>query len=271
MYRFTRRTDETMPFFENFENMTFAEDRWLVENPDGALTWDTLSIEGPNWSTISAHMDLGDYNPKQNQLDGIISPLLSLNNSTSSSSLRFDHFYSLFHPSFADTLSILVSTDCGDSWSVVFNKGGIDLATHPETGSNQLPDSLAQWTTEYVDLSNYGGETILIKFQTKNRKGNHLLVDNILVYSGDEPAGVTETELTDLLLYPNPGQNDYRLKGWNDGMRLDYTVMDAYGRAVKIGTITSPELSLQGISNGLYFVRLVSEHVDKTLRIVKID
>jgi len=271
MYRFTRRTEETMPFFENFENMTFAGDRWLVENPDGALTWDTLSIEGPNWSTISAHMDLGDYNPKQNQLDGIITPLLSLDNSTSSSSLRFDHFYSLFHPSFADTLSILVSTDCGDSWSVVYNKGGIELSTHPETGSNQLPDSLAQWVTEYVDLSNYGGETILIKFRTMNRKGNHLLVDNILVYSGDEPAGVTETELTNLLLYPNPGQNDYRLKGWNDGMRLDYTVMDAYGRSVKSGMLTSPEISLQGISKGLYFVRLVSEHVDKTLRIVKID
>jgi len=104
-----------------------------------------------------------------------------------------------------------------------------------------------------------------------NRKGNHLLVDNILVYSGDEPAGVTETELTNLLLYPNPGQNDYRLKGWNDGMRLDYTVMDAYGRSVKSGMLTSPEISLQGISKGLYFVRLVSEHVDKTLRIVKID
>jgi hypothetical protein len=54
-------------------------------------------------------------------------------------------------------------------------------------------------------------------------------------------------------------------------MRLDYTVMDAYGRSVKIGTITSPELSLQGIASGLYFVRFASEHVDKTLRIVKID
>ncbi len=271
MYRFNRRTEESMPFFENFENMTFAEDRWLVENPDASLTWDTLSIEGPNWSTISAHMDLGNYNPKQNQLDGIISPLLSLDNSASSSSLRFDHFYSLFHPSFADTLSILVSTDCGDSWSVVYNKGGVELATHPETGSNQLPDSLAQWTTEYVDLSSFGGETVLIKFRTMNRKGNHLLVDNILVYSGDEPAGVDETNLTDLLLYPNPGQNDFRLKGWKDTMRLSYSVMDTYGRIVKNGTMTSPELSLQGIASGLYFLRLENGSVDKTLRIVKID
>lgn len=271
MYRFNRRTEESMPFFENFETVTFKDDKWILENPDGKTTWDTLTIEGPNWSTISAHVDLGNYQPKLFQKDGIISPLLPLADATVPSTLRFDHFYSVFHSTFEDTLAILLSADCGSSWVSVFRKGGVELATHEETGANQLPDSIAEWAITYVDLSNYAGESILLKFQTTNSRGNHLLVDNIVVYSGDEPAGVDETNLTDLLLYPNPGQNDYRLKGWNDGMRLDYTVMDAYGRSVKIGTITSPELSLQGISNGLYFVRFASEHVDKTLRIVKID
>jgi hypothetical protein len=44
MYRFTRRTEETMPFFENFENMTFAGDRWLVVAFAGQFYWFFTSI-----------------------------------------------------------------------------------------------------------------------------------------------------------------------------------------------------------------------------------
>jgi subtilisin family serine protease len=267
--RFDRRSEESLPFAENFETVTLNDDRWLVDNPDGLLTWDTLAVDGPNWSTISAHMDFFRYTPKQSQLDGLISPLLAVSDVALPTALRFDLYYTLFHPNYADTLSVLVSTDCGQNWATVYQKGGADLATHDDDGSNRLPESINEWRTEYVDLSNLAGQTALVKFQTLNRKGNHLLLDNILIYTGPEPEGIDDVVMQELSVYPNPGSDNYRLSGWKDGMQLTYTVVDAYGKVMRNGVLNSPEISLQGLASGMYMLRLEQAQTVRTLRIVK--
>lgn len=271
MLRFFRRAAEALPFVENFETVTFDDDRWLRDNPDGGNTWDTLSIEGPVGSTISAYMPFYTYSPRLDQQDAITSPLLPIGDEAVPSTLKFDRFYTFFHQNFADSLRILVSSDCGLTWSTVFYKGGVELASHGETGGNRWPLSVDEWLTEYVDLSTFAGEEILIRFLTTSRKGNHFLLDNIWVYSGAEPMGIRSPTTGTIGIYPNPGNGDFHFSGWQDGTDCNATVTDVRGRTVQNTILSSPVLHLGAVPAGLYHIRLDSGTGSHAFRVVKVD
>lgn len=267
--RFFRRAIEPLPFTENFETVTFEDDRWYRDNPDGTVTWDTLSIEGPRYSTVSAYMNFYTYSPRLNQQDAIVTPLIQLENSTTAT-LRFDRFYTFFHENFADSLRIEVSTDCGANWQTVFNKGGVDLATHDDNGGNRKPLSVDEWATEYIALDEFAGENILVRFLTTSRKGNHFLMDNILVYSGDEPAGVSEANSRRLTVRPNPGSGEYFIGGWEEGATMSCSVIDMQGREVLNTVLRSPSLQLSHIPSGLYHVLLYAGDRSHSLRLLNV-
>ncbi len=269
MLRFYRRVAEALPFNENFENMTFDDGRWLVGNPDGAVTWDTLSIEGPHWSSISAYFSFYTYSPRSDQKDAITSPLLQIGSEPESAALRFDRFYTFFHQNFADSLRILVSSDCGASWATVFNKGGATLASHSTSGGNRWPQSLDEWVTEHVDLSSYAGQQILLRFETTNRKGNHFLLDNIWVYSGAEPSGVGTVTEDRMSLYPNPSNGLFHIRGLNAAAMGRVTVIDMQGRTV-LNDDLSPIIDLSAFPDGLYHIRLQHDGAEQMFRAVKV-
>jgi len=267
--RLFRRTEETLPFVENFETVTFADDRWYLENPDGQMTWDTLAIEGPRFSMTSAHFDFFRYTPRSSQRDAITSPLLPIGSGSDSATLRFDMFYTFLHQNFADTLHILVSKDCAASWDTLFTRGGTALATHPTSASNRLPQSLDEWATEYIDLTPYRGESILLRFETVNRKGNHLLLDNIWVYEGAEPTGLGTADAHPVSVYPNPTQDAVRIGGLPATTRPAFSLLDTKGRVIRSGRLEDRELSLTGLPAGLYLLRIQDGTQWHSLRIVK--
>jgi subtilisin family serine protease len=270
MLRFYRRVAEALPFNENFENMTFADGRWLVENPDGAVTWDTVSIAGPHWSSVSAYFSFYTYSPRLDQKDAITSPLLQIGLEAVPTALRFDRFYTFFHQNFADSMRILVSSDCGASWATVFNKGGATLASHSASGGNRWPQSVDEWVTEHVNLSSYAGQQILLRFETTNRKGNHFLLDNIWVYSGAEPSGVTSADEEKVFLYPNPSNGLFHFSGWSAATEGTATVTDVQGRTVIRTNLSSPYLDLSAFPDGLYHIRLQHDGADHVFRAVKV-
>lgn len=267
--RFFRRTEEPLPFVENFETVTFNDDRWYLENPDGHMTWDTLAIEGPRFSMTSAYFDFFRYTPRSSQRDAITSPLLNLSSSSDSVTLRFDIFYTFLHQNFADTLRIMASSNCGASWDTLFVRGGTELATHNTTASNRLPQSLSEWATEYIDLAAYRGETVLIRFETVNRKGNHLLLDNIWVYEGTEPTGLNDLQENPLTAYPNPTADRVRLTGLYPNTRAPYSLLDTKGNIIRSGQLENMELDLSGLPASLYILRIQTNTEWHTIRIVK--
>ena len=83
-------------------------------------------------SSSSIYMNNEDY-PANGQIDDLILPTLDLSFS-SSIDLTFDYAYSLWtdpssNPNYSDTLQVLVSSDCGDTWQKIWEKAGTDLVT----------------------------------------------------------------------------------------------------------------------------------------------
>src|SRR6185369_14524950 len=96
---------------------------------------------------------------------------------------------------------VLVSTDCGTTYTQVYSKTGTTLATAPDVGGNFTPNA-TQWRTETVDLSAYVGQAnVMIKFEVFVNLGNNLYLDNIWI---DQTVGIQEISSHSISVYPNP-------------------------------------------------------------------
>ena len=118
--------------------------------------------------------------------------------------LSFDVAYALYSNAYADALEVLVSSDCGETFTSVYYKAGADLATAPNTTVQFIPAN-DQWRTETIDLTSFvGNGNVQIKFRNINGYGQSLYLDNINI--GGEVLSIGETTLNSFVVYPNPAQ-----------------------------------------------------------------
>lgn len=204
MARFNLREEKTIPYFEGFENGSLRHQGWFVENPDESRTWDTLAAGGLPNSLISAVMPCFAYTTGSKQTDAMISQLITLPD-TGTLTLTFDVAYRLSHPIYPDTLQVTLSNDCGNSFPVqLFYQGGGDLSTTDTLFEPLVPSDSTQWKTITVDLSEYNGQDILLKFTGINGMGNNLFVDNISITQPTDPDGTVSHPEKEFIVFPNP-------------------------------------------------------------------
>ena len=111
----------------------------------------------------------------------------------------------LYSATYPDALEVLISADCGATWTSVYNKAGSNLATAPNTTAQFVPTA-TQWRQESIDLSSYiGNENVQVMFRNINAYGQALYVDNINLGT---TRGVNDVATNVLTFYPNPVKSD---------------------------------------------------------------
>jgi hypothetical protein len=269
-----RETIATLPYSEDFENMTIDNSEWIVNNPDGATTWDTIPTAGLTGSSYSASMQLFNYN-NLNQTDDLISTNITLPNQDSIF-LRFDLAYQYFIPipTLADTLEVFISTDCGISYNSIYKKGGSDLETYSTSTSNFVPQASNQWRTEYIDITSYANNDAIVKFVCFNRSGNNLYLDNIWFYEGEEPliTNINEAKLEVLSIYPNPTNSTITIdlgESITDNATIE--IIDLLGKNLYLKEVSTKtnQINLEKFSNGIYIVKFSNSNGIITRKIIK--
>lgn len=260
----------TLPFNEDFE-LGFANQSWTIVNPDNNMTWDTVTVMGTSPGHIAAWMNLFNYNyPDRDQL---ISPPLNL--SSSSPALTFEHAYAQ-RSTARDSLIVKISADCGTTWTRILAAGPNGspnvFSTHSPMSTSFFPQSSYDWcgsaygTACYLlDLSNWAGQPdIKIMFESDNRHGNNIFLDNINV---SEYTGVPEIKNSHegISLYPNPTTGFVTLFIREPSSRIDLSVINAQGETVftdrysaQSGNIEK-QLDFSGYPKGVYFFRIMSD------------
>jgi|TARA_R110002167_G_scaffold59586_1_gene168862 hypothetical protein len=267
-----RETVSILPFYENFENTQLDSSNWFIENPDVKTTWDTLATMGLMNSNYSAYINLYDYAPRQSQKDAIITPKIKLPN-RDSLFIKFDVAYQMRLSVIADTLVVYVSDDCGATYTQVYKKGGTDLQTKDTLTNNFVPQYASHWRTDYIDIAAYGGSDILVKFESINRQGNNLFLDNIWVYQGVEPVTIQENNmLIDVKVYPNPTNGLVTLEmGENDLNNASYQLIDMLGKQLKSQQIVQSKMNIDisGLKQGIYFLNVTNNNGRQVLKLIK--
>lgn len=104
----------------------------------------------------------------------------------------------------SDQLRIFVSTNCGQTWSMRYNKSGSSLASvSGNQGSPFTPADQSEWKEDEISLANFtNAEHLLVKFQNRSDGGNNIFIDDIRI-SG--PLSVSDAGQTmEIELSPNP-------------------------------------------------------------------
>jgi hypothetical protein len=171
-------TGGALPLVEGFEGTDDPPIGWKnVDYLSNGYLWQkTTSVGGYANSSSSMYFDNYNWNVP-GQKDQLIAKRLSFA-SYNSATLTFDVAY-MPYTGYSDTLRVLVSTDCGATYTPVYAKGGTVLAT-VASGTSYFTPTASQWRTETVNLNSYvGNNSVLVAFENINGYGNALYIDNV--------------------------------------------------------------------------------------------
>jgi hypothetical protein len=256
----------TTPYLQNFQITPFVE--WTNENLDQEIGWAQRAVVGPT-GTITQVMwvDHREYTSVPQQ-DAIISPVYNL--PASNSTLTFDLAKANFGSGFFDTLIIEISTDCGATYTSIYNKGAFNLQTVSYKSDQWTPTSASNWKNETIDLTTYNGQKAQFKVIAKNGNGNSTFIDNFNVKS---TLGITTDHLETVNIFPNPTSDKVWIEAPNSKSDVQVEVLDLTGRQMSLNTIQkgqdSFELNMESYVSGLYMIILTSENNKKVFKVEK--
>jgi bacillopeptidase F len=255
--RLERLPQKSSPLSETFETTPFS---WQAINPDGGTGWDTTTQTGYPTNQKAIVLNFADYLPRENQYDDLYSPNVTLPAGNGAYHLAFDRAYQARGPisQLQDTLQVLVTSNCGASFSVLYQKEGVNLSTLANNGRTFIPQSVTDWDRDTLNLSAYQGQTIQVVFRGINRNGNNLYLDNISIYQGawDPLAREENQESLPLKLFPNPANDRINLESFNATLNLQ--IINAQGQKVWQGPLQQGEkksLACDQWPAGLYFLQ----------------
>ncbi|MDF2435947.1 MAG: hypothetical protein K0Q95_323 [Bacteroidota bacterium] len=258
-------TGASAPLVEGYQLTTFPPAGWFINNPDSGPTW-TRRLGGATAggfaaSTACAKIDF--YNSPTGAIDEFYTKNVDLTNA-SGVNLTFSVAHARYNTTYSDKLEVKVSTDCGATWSTVYNKAGATLSTTTATTSAFTPSSAAQWRAESVSLASYIGQpNVMIKFVATSDYGNNAYIDDINITN--LTTGINE-EVTNnsMNVYPNPMTNNATVNfTLAEAANVNVVLVNSLGQIVvnaDLGTLSQGEqnylLNAESLSNGLYFLNL---------------
>lgn len=195
-------------------------------------------------------------------------------------SLNFDYAYTSYQGS-NDRLKIEISSDCGTTFTSVWDKAGADLRTAPEVNNGSaggfFKPTAAQWKAESIDLSTYKNEDeLIVRFTGISDFGDNLYVDNINL-GGTVVSLESKAKLESIGIYPNPsnGANTTLSLQLDKNAHVGVSIADMNGRIVAEqmnNTFNAGnnvlELNTQNLANGVYTVIIRVNDTPTTQRLV---
>lgn len=219
-----------IPFAEGFETGGFPYPHWSIEDPDNHYGWEHTFLAGAQQSNASVRIR-NFYNQNRLTLDGLIVPKFDLTGYPAAA-LTFDVAYSNpNHPYYSDTLRLLYSLDCGDTWTVFWQDGGTSLSTAPAPAvfSEFVPDP-TQWENHFVPLNQFlGAPLFMLKFENKNGWGNDMYLDNICLTI---PTVINNVHDNDMQLFPNPATGMLYLRTEHPGGAIEINIYNLQGEKI---------------------------------------
>ncbi|WP_452227239.1 S8 family serine peptidase [Lacinutrix cladophorae] len=255
---------------ESFEVNGFVPTGWTISNPDNARTWveasNIIGIDGN--LTKTAYVNGANYSGT-GQEDTMTTTFYDLD-FDGTAELKFDIAKAQWSSSYNDAFRVEVSIDCGDSFTQIYFKDGLDLATVPYTNSGWSPASAANWRTESIDLTPFIGEQIVLRFININNYSNNTFLDNINLIKDENPLSITENTLEKAIyVYPNPAKeivtisintqigNSYQLELFNNLGQSISTVSKT-----PFNNNAQHRLDVSKYAAGLYFLKIKVNNQD---------
>ncbi len=259
---------------ETFESGAIPS-TWTITNGGNTLTWENVtggyssskSVRLKFYSIPSGDIDMMELPPMS--FIGAVSPSLTFNVAYCG--------YTVSTPE-NDQLEVMVSGDCGTTWTDVYNKAGNTLKTIPPQTAQFVPSGPTQWRNETVSLNSYVGlNSVLVKFKGTSAYGNNLYVDNVNINGLSPTTGISVSDMPNSLsIYPNPITNkadiDFNLTKVSEVSIVMYNLLGETVFSNLLGEMNqgshSIKLDAQNLNSGIYFITLNAGNNKITKKVV---
>jgi len=254
-------TGSASPLMEGFTAATYPPTGWFIDNPDGGPTW-TRKTGAGGFGTSTACSKLDFYSSPSGQVDEFYAKNVDYSGTTTAT-LTFNVAYAQYS-SENDKLEVKVSSNCGTTWTTVYNKAGSALMTAPATTAAFTPTS-SQWRNEVVNLNAFAGQTsVMVKFVGTSNYGNNVYVDDINLLNGAAGVANTPELANNVSVYPNPISTSATVSfNLVDANPVTIEMVNALGQVVStanLGTLNAGEqtysVNASNLDNGLYFINI---------------
>jgi hypothetical protein len=251
------------PLEEGFEG-AYPSNRFQIINADNELTWNDVNTVGSDGApTTASFVNNFSYNASgEEDIMQFVNFNLSNVQNPATAILTFDVAYREYSSSYSDDMRIDVSSDCGISYTQAYFKDGPNLATGPTSSSNWEPSSAGDWRNDTIDLSQYIGGDVIVRFININGFGNNLFIDNVNL-EVNSTASLNALNALDLTIMPNPASNETTVQFGQplaEETRLSVVSMDGkiiYQKALTKGT-AAHTIDVSRLESAVYTVRVQS-------------
>ncbi|MEP6950969.1 MAG: choice-of-anchor J domain-containing protein [Ginsengibacter sp.] len=269
------------PVSEGFESTTFPPVNWVLDNPDGSITWERATSRA---KTGVGSMVIRNFDyPTANTTDRFVSPIVSLASVTYDSIfVSFDYasaqgaHYPGSTNSLLDTLEVQVTADCGQTVTSIWKKWGEELQTINDpnnTSGSRFAPNQGQWKNVNLYLDPIiNNKDFQVYFVAKSNHQNDLYIDNINIYTKVLPKRLKDQGY---LIYPNPFKNSLIIRNYRVPTSLQSVLIyNSVGQLVWVKDLngtgnTEMTVDLSNLAAGVYIVKL--KYLEKIVveRIVK--
>ncbi len=168
-----------------------------------------------------------------------------------------------------------VSIDNGSSWIPQcgkFTNPGSSNDGQP-TGEPVYDGEVSDWVLEEIDLSDYLGKTIKVRFQfvsDSQTHGDGFYFDDLKINTIDQSTlSVQDNTLSEFKIFPNPSTNFITVQGSQE--KYDLQIRNILGQEIEAKTAISGQhqFDLSTYPSGLYFVTITNKGAENTFKIQK--
>lgn len=260
-----------LPYSQSFESSPFPGDTKIRIINSGGEAWKKVTKAATDGiASIAIDNKLNDH---EGDIDAFLLPNINLASFSGIPYLKFKWAYARKDNTTSDALQVLISTDCGYSFNILFNRSSAGLVT----GSNQSVDFIpvaSEWKDAIINLNAYKGfSNVIISFQNiAGGNGNNLYVDNINI--GDKLTSLSSISAIDskFAIYPNPANNElYLQSGFEES--TEFTIFDYIGKIIKLGKLNAYQnvIDITEVPQGLYIIEFKNANsISITSRFIKL-
>ncbi|MCE7072674.1 choice-of-anchor J domain-containing protein [Dyadobacter sp. CY327] len=263
------------PVVESFESL-FPPQGWDIVNEDAGTTWEKTTTAA---KTGAASVKISNFgNEAIGERDYLRSPTVNIAG-TDSAYVSFQlaaatYTNSTVEGNVWDTLQVMVSTDCGQTYTSVYKKWGPSLVTRTAATRTAFRPTANEWRSEEINITSFINQgEVLIAFVNSNGNENDIFLDDINIRTVTINPNLKEAGF---LVTPNPtsGKVSVQFYPRPEGLR-SVSIYNVSGQKIAeqqiAGEVSSNvyDFDLTNYASGLYIVK--AEFTDRVLtkKIVK--
>ena len=261
---------------EGFEGSSFPPQAFDIVNPDKDVTWKKaigIAKTGNNSAMIDNFNNLNI-----GQQDYLRLPDMNLVG-IDSAYFSFQVAASIFTPTSKtgnnwDTLEVLISKDCGISYTSLYKKWGATLITTATENTKEFIPLSTEWRKDSINLTSYiNTGKILLAFRNTTGNENNIYLDDINLRTQTINPNL---KASGFLVTPNPTKGNITVQFYPNPVNLIniqlYNLMGQklIEKQIVSGTgIPIYQFDISNYSAGTYFVRAIFTDKVVTKKIIK--